>query len=185
MTSYRDAGQALWGDAGAYAYDTYDRLREAHYPELPAQLPIVIGLTAYGRCNGLTRYINPPRISIWSPLFQQGRRQIDDLLAHEMLHAWLHITGCDPDHDSRDWYDAINRLSPAILGRDIGARRGADRKSVRRPNPDWTPENGLPKTVVRKIRAEDAVQHSAVAHWPQAFRPGSYDWGPPIPCPSY
>lgn len=187
MTSYRDAALVLWGEAGAYAHDMYARLRSEFYPEVPCQLPIVIGLTAYGHCVGLTRpgWEHGPRISVFSSLFHHGRHQVDDLLTHELLHVWLSVKGLDPEHDGQSWYGAINRLSPAVLGREIGARRGADRKSVRVPNPDYADGNGEPRTVVRKVRVADAVQHADVAGWPQAFRPADYDWGKPMRCPSY
>lgn len=198
-TSYRDAAVTFWGEAGAYAYDAYDRIRAALYPELPARLPIVIGLTAYGACLGLTRgrWDHGPRITLPPEVFQGttaegsrrqvhgGTRQVDDVLTHEMLHAWLAVTGRDMHHDSAGWYEAIRRLSPAVLGHQVDARRGAVRKSVRIPNPAWTPGGDAPKTLVRKQNSADAVQHGDVARWPQAFRPADYDWGPPIPCPTY
>lgn len=185
-TTYRDAAIALWGDAGAYVHDTYTKIRSEHYPELPEQLPITMGLTAYGHCIGLTRttWEYGPRISVFSPLFSH-RKQVDDVMIHEMLHAWLFVTGRDHEHKSRAWYEAVRRLSPAILGRELDVQRGADRKSIRVPNPAYTPGNGQPKTLVRKIRADDAIRHGDVAGWPGAFRPADYDWGQPIRCPTY
>lgn len=126
-TSYRDAAVTFWGDAGANAYDAYDRIRAALYPELPARIPIVIGLTAYGHCLGLTsgRWHHGPRITLPPEVFQGttaetatrlvrgGVRQVDDVLTHEMLHAWLAVTGRQAKHDSADWYEAVKRLSPA------------------------------------------------------------------------
>ena len=198
-TSYRDAAAALWGEAGAYAYDAYDRIRAALYPELPARLPIVIGLTAYGHCIGLTRghWDHGPRITLPPEVFQGttaeaarrhvpgGTRQVDDTLTHELLHAWLIVTGRDTHHDGACWYEAVRRLSPAVLGHKLDARRGAGRKSVRVPNPAYVPGGGEPKTLVRKEHVGDVIQHADVARWPQAFRPEGYDWGTPIPCPSY
>jgi hypothetical protein len=185
--SYRDAAVTLWGDAGAYAHDTYARQRTTHYPHLPPQLPIVIGLTAYGRCLGLTQgnWAHGPRISIFSPLFSRGRRQVDDVLTHEMLHASLILTGLDPKHDGAPWYEAVRRLSPEVLGLELDVRRGAGRRSVRVPNPAWAEGNGEPLTLVRKRPVTDAVPHGDVARWPQSFRPEGYDWGEPVPCPSY
>lgn len=185
--SYRDAAEILWGEAGAYAHDAYTRLQARHYPELPATLPIVIGLTAYGRCLGLTRpsWEHGPRISIFSSVFKQGTRAVDDLLTHEMLHAWLHLQGADTAHDSPAWYEAVAELSPAVLGHDLAARRGAGRKSVRVPNPAWKPGSDEPRTLVRKTASPGGVRHADVARWPQAFRPADYDWGMPVPCPSY
>lgn len=186
--SYRAAAEALWGDAGAYAHDAYDRIRLALYPELPGQLPIVIGITAYGHCDGLTRssWRHGPRISLASAAFGRGRRWVDDVLTHEMLHVWLAIAGLEPGHGGAAWYQHVRRLSPAVLGHQVDARRGADRKSVRVPNPAWQPGSGLPKTVVRKQPVDGAVQHADVARWPGAFRPdGYYQQAAPIDCPSY
>ena len=71
---YRAAAVKFWGEAGACAYDAYDRIRPALYPDLPAQLPIVIGITAYGHCLGLTRGCwreHGPRISLPPEIFQE------------------------------------------------------------------------------------------------------------------
>ena len=185
--SYRDAAVALWGDAGAYAHDAYARLREEHYPQLPAQLPIVIGITAYAHVAGLCggAWGHGPRITLESRRFAQGRRWIDDLLTHEMLHAWLFVTGQQHQHKGEPWYQAVRRLSPAVLGHPLDACRGADRKSVRVPNPDWREGGGEPKTLVRKVAVPDVVHHGDVARWPHSFRPPGYDWGAPISCPTY
>jgi hypothetical protein len=185
--SYRDAAQALWGEAGTYAHDAYARIREALYPELPGQIPIVIGITAYGHCDGLTRggWEHGPRISLFSSAFGQGRLYVDDLLTHEMLHAWLFVAGRQVTHGSADWYEAVRCLSPAVLGRQVDARRGAARRSVRVPNPAYQPGGNEPKTLVRKEAVADAVQHADVARWPHSFRPAGYQWGEPIECPPY
>jgi hypothetical protein len=50
-TRYRGAAQVLWGEAGTYCHDSYQRQRHL-FPELPDELPIVIGITAYGKCLG-------------------------------------------------------------------------------------------------------------------------------------
>ena len=197
--SYREAAVKFWGEAGAYAYDAYARLRPALYPELPEQLPIVIGIAAYGHCLGLTRgqWEHGPRISLPPEIFRGtsapdasrhvigGTRQVDDVLTHEMLHAWLQVTGRSMKHDSADWYEAIRRLSPAVLGTELAARRGAARKSVRVPNPAYEPGGDAPKTLVRKEPVPTVVQHADAARWPQAFRPDDYDWGTQIDCPTY
>ncbi len=51
---YREAAVVLWGEAGGYVRDYYARIRAVLHPELPPQLPIVIGLTPYGACEGMT-----------------------------------------------------------------------------------------------------------------------------------
>lgn len=179
---YRDAAVALWGEAGAYTHDAYRRWLQL-YPGLPEHLPITIGLVAYGACMGATRtgWEYGPRITIFSPMFAKGRRWVEDIVVHEMAHAWLKLTDQDVEHESEAWYATVRRLSPAVLGHELGVRRGADRRSVRVPNPD--PDG--PRTVVRKVRVDTAIQHGDVATWPHAFRPAGYDWGEPIPCPTY
>ncbi len=109
-------------------------------------------------------------------MFKRGARAVDDVMVHEMLHCWLYVTGRSIDHDSDDWYAAIRRLSPEVLGHQLDARRGGDRKSVRVKQADGT-------SVVRKIRNPDVTPHGAVARWPYSFRPA--DLGEPIGCPSY
>jgi hypothetical protein len=186
MTSYRDAAEVLWGEAGAFAHDAYTRNLHL-YPGLPAELPIVCGLTAYGACVGMTRlgWRAGPRISLFSPLFSAGHRRVEDTVIHEMLHGWLYITGQETGHDSEAWYAALRRLSPEVLGRDLDVRRGAARKSVRIPNPNFGLVDGAPKTLVRKVKVDDAVAHRDVAGWPHTFRPDDFDWGKPIYCPTY
>lgn len=185
-TTYRDAAVRLWGPAGAYAHDSYTRSLPL-YPGLPESLPIVIGITAYGHCIGLTRpdWTTGPRITLFSSLFAAGTHQVDDVMIHEMLHAWLAVKGEDIHHDGAAWYSAVRRLSPAVLGTGLDVKRGSDRKSVRVPNPDYGEGDDTRKTVVRKVPVPGAVQHADVARWPQAFRPADYDWGPPMACPSY
>ena len=114
--TYRDAAIVLWGNAGAYVHDSYTRWLPL-FPELPETLPIVIGITAYGRCLGLTRagWHHGPRITIASNQFQRPG-MVDDTMVHEMLHAWLYVTGHNVKHNSEPWYAAIRRLSPVVLG---------------------------------------------------------------------
>ncbi len=178
--TYRDAAIKLWGPAGQHAHDTYQRLLPL-YPGLPGELPIVIGITAYGNCKAITRcgWEFGPRITLHSGVhgYGTGRRMVEDTIAHEMLHAWLFVTGKDVGHNSDDWYDAVNQLSPAVLGHDLGAKRGADKKSVR------VTIDG--KSTVRKVKVDDAIAHADVAGWPWTFRPAGYDAGKPIPVPTY
>ena len=182
----RDAAIRLWGEAGAHAHDAYDRQRHL-LPELPDELPITIGLSAYGHCRGLTRtqWEHGPRIFIASTLFADGAGVVEDVMLHEMLHAWLAITGRQTAHASKDWYAAVRRLSPAVLGTELDVRRGSDRRSVRVPNPAREVDPDAPPTLVRKVAVADAIPHHRVARWPGAFRPDDYDPGRVIACPTY
>jgi len=176
-------------------------------------LPIVIGITAYGACAGLMRYRadssplpivlgitagaggaeptcfrrdSTARISIASNVFAHGRRAVDDVMVHEMLHVHLLQRGEDPAHDGAPWYAAVRRLSPAVLGHELDVRRGGARRSVRVVNPR-AGEDGQPATLVRKRPVADAVPHVQVTRWPDAFRTRSRGGKPvtPLPCPAY
>jgi hypothetical protein len=177
---YRAAAILLWGDAGAFVHDCYRHWLHL-FPELPDAMPIVIGLSAYGACAGLSRLNNPcldgPRISIASQYLSHAN-DVRDVMVHEMLHCWLHVTGHKFEHDSVDWYAAVNRLSPTVLGADINAKRGGDRRSVRVKLDDGT-------TAVRKERVAGAIKHGDIARWPNSFRPRGWDRGAEISCPTY
>ncbi|MGH9152804.1 MAG: SprT-like domain-containing protein [Acidimicrobiales bacterium] len=113
--SLAHAGAALWGPAGAYLYAAYERLQSRLFPELPPELPMVIGLTAYGHCIGLTRsWPSGARISVAPKVFAEGARMVDDVLVHEMLHVWLMQTGLDHKHAGEPWYPARYYIGPAI-----------------------------------------------------------------------
>jgi len=185
--SYRAAAEVLWGGAGVYVHDAYAHLRAKHFPDLPDELPIVIGITAYGACRGLTRldWSSGPRISVASNLFGQGRLRVDDTVLHEMLHADLFLAGRDTEHQGDDWYAEVRRLSPAVLGHPLDVHRGGHRRSVRVPNPAREIDPAAPATVVRKQLVPGAVPHGDVARWPGAFRSPGYDYGAPVLCPSY
>jgi hypothetical protein len=178
-TSYRDASAVLWGEAGTYCHDSYQRWLPL-FGELPETLPIVIGITAYGHCIGLSRitWTHGPRITIASNQFWRGGGAVDDVMVHEMLHCWLYLTGQDTAHKGAAWYAAINRLSPDVLGHQLDVRRGGNRKSVRIKQSDGSSR-------VHKVRVPDATPHGDVARWPGSFRPAGYDLGAPIGCPSY
>jgi hypothetical protein len=151
------------------------------FPELRDSMPIVLGLSAYGRCAGLSRLNNPyldgPRITIATQYLKHAN-DVRDVIVHEMLHCWLYLTGRDTDHQSRDWYESVNRLSPTVLEFDLNVRRGGARKSVRVRLADGT-------STGRKRTVAGAVKHGDVARWPNAFRPEGWNHGGPVHCPTY
>ncbi len=182
--SLAEAAADLWGPAGGHLYAAYGRLREQLFPELPAELPMVIGLTAYGHCIGLTRSWGAgTRISVAPKVFAGGERMVDDVLVHEMLHVFLIGAGKDPKHAGDPWYTEIRRLSPAVLGRELDVDRPR-RRSVRIPNASYGPDDGR-RTLVRKVSEGPEGVHAAVARWPTPFRPAGYDFGAPIAVASY
>ena len=186
--NYEEAARALWGEAGAFIHQCYQKHLHL-FPGLPEQLPMVIGLTAYGGCIGLTRGSEPAlesmRISIASPAFKDGADVVSDVVLHEMLHCWLIATGRQSKHDSDDWYNACMKLAPQVLGHEVELQRKR-RKSVRVPNPIWEPGSDLPKTVVRKKPVEGLkYTHAQVVHFPHAFRDNGYSGGRVIDVPTY
>lgn len=179
-----EAAATLWGPAGEYLYAAYDRIREQLFPELPVSLPMVIGLTAYGHCVGLTRsWPTGARISVAPKVFAQGERMVDDILVHEMLHVSLTAAGQDTKHAGDPWYAGVRRLSPAVLGRELDIERPR-RRSVRVPNPAYGPEDRR-KTLVRKVSQDAAGVHSAISRWPVPFRSARYYLGPPMAVAKY
>jgi SprT-like family len=177
LTEYRRAAEILWGDAGAYAVDEYERLNAAYFAgELPP-LPIVIGLTAYGRTVGLCRHTGPwsgglPRITLAPKTFAAGALEVTEVLLHEMIHARLILAGLDSGHNSRPWCAEVERLSPLVLGASVKAApvvpRRVDGKVVRRP-------------------LDGHLGRKQLAGWPQALRsPAELGArGRPIPVPTY
>lgn len=175
-TTYREAAQALWGPAGHDVYNWYDELLP-HYPHLPETgLPIVFGMTAYGRCIGITRYRKLPRITLSTSHGiadgKRGRLYLRDVLAHEMLHAELRLAGEKTGHRYAAWRQSIMRLSPAILGYEIDVKPPL--KSVRVTDP----KSGT--SHIRKEPDPDGTRQSKIARWPQSFRPKGYDYGEPF-----
>src|ERR1022692_3228655 len=109
MSTYRDYAQAaalLWGPAGEFAAAEFGRLNHEHFAGSVPPLPIVIGLTAFGHCIGLTRggWQDAPRITLAPEIFTGNRRSpggtlaVSDVLLHEILHAVLMLRGEDHKH---------------------------------------------------------------------------------------
>ena len=163
-TDLREAATIFWGDAGTYVYDCYQQLRPL-FPNLPDTLPIVIGLSAYGKCSGITRandpHLNSPRISIATQYLPQGTGYVKDVMLHKMIHTTLHLSGRNTNHNGADWYAECQRLAQTVLGHPITlVPYSRQRKPVRVPNPKWTEGSDLPKTIVRKVpRDPDTIQH--------------------------
>lgn len=151
---YRQAASLLWGEAGAFMLDTYQAHNREHFAgELPP-LPMVLGLTAYGRCLGLTRgewADDLPRITIASNLFAQGTVAVSDTILHEMIHAKLVLQGAYPKHDGEPWRQEIIRLSPAVLGAPILAAAVKPRRVEGK---------------MRRVVEPGHLTQREIAHWP-------------------
>jgi hypothetical protein len=188
---YRQAAALLWGEAGDFAAAEFARLNREHFAGSIPPMPIVIGLTAFGRCIGLTRggWLDSPRITLAPELFNGnhrtagGPRMIADTLIHEMTHAALMLRDEDPEHNGEPWCRLITELSPAVLGREITARPVRPRRV---PNPDRDEDQNAPKTIVIRKPEPGTMSQDELARWPQCLRPGGYYLeGKPIPVPPY
>jgi hypothetical protein len=189
---YRQAAALLWGEAGDFAAAEFARLNREHFAGSIPPMPIVIGLTAFGRCIGLTRgggWLDSPRITLAPELFNGnhrtagGPRMISDTLVHEMTHAALILRGEDPEHNAEPWCRLITELSPGVLGREITARPVRLRRI---PHPDRASDPDAPKTKVARRPEPGAMSQDELARWPHCCRPGDYYLeGKPIPVPTY
>lgn len=184
---YRQAAIWLWGAAGEYAADESARVNREYFAGSVPPLPVVIGITAYGHCLGLTRGRRRaiPRISLASRAFNHGGpRTVFDLILHEVLHAFLMLRGEDPAHNAAPWCAMITELTPAVItGAEILA---APVGTTRVPNPARERDPQAPKTrVVRRARDGHLTQDQ-LARWPHSVRPeGYYDGQQPIPVDTY
>lgn len=175
LDEYREAAVRLWGDAGALAVDTFARLNTTYFGDRLPPVPIVIGLTAYGKCLGFTRHepkgLPLPRISLASPKFDNVR-VVEDTILHEMVHVELHLAGLYPKHNGLPWCQRIEELSPAVLGHGVRAvpvkvQRVEGGRLARRP---------LDGHLSRKV----------IGTWPHSVRPhGYYDGAPGIDVDTY
>jgi hypothetical protein len=159
---YRQAASVLWGAASRFAIDEQRRLNWRYFGGALAPLPVVIGLTAYGRCLGMTRAkeghqwaASVPRITLASNLFADGTTAVRDTLLHEMVHAKLMLAGLDHAHNGWPWCEEIMRLSPLHLGRSVAAAPVHPR-----------PING--KNV--RLAREGYLARKDLATWPDSLR---------------
>lgn len=190
---YRQAATLLWGDAGDLAAAETERLGREHFAGRIPPMPVIIGLTAYGRCLGLTRgmedWLAEPRITLAPELFNGnhrtpgGARTVADVIVHELVHVALMLRGEDPRHNFAPWCQMITDLSPAVLGSTIDARPVVPRRV---PNPDRETNPKAPKTIVVRRAEPGTMSQAELATWPQCRRPvGYYDGDKLIPVPTY
>lgn len=188
---YRAAASLLWGPAGEFAVDEFARLNREYFAGSVPPLPIVIGLTAFGRCIGLTRggWSAGPRISLAPEIFTGNDRtpggtlMVADVLLHEMVHAVLVLRGEDPAHNAAPWCRMITELAPGVLGREATASPVVPRRI---PNPARESDPAAPKTIVVRQPLPGQMTQDELAHWPTGGRPaGYYGAGERLQVPTY
>jgi hypothetical protein len=190
--AYASAAQLLWGEAGEFAAAEFARLNRELFAGSIPPMPIIIGLTAYGKCIGATRpieWLATPRISLAPEVFtgshrtRGGARQVSDVLVHEMVHATLMLRGESPKHNDDPWCKLITELSPDVAGKDITVRPVRTRRV---PNPARQSDPSAPKTIVKRMPDPGAMPQAALARWPYSLRPAAwFDTDRPIYVPTY
>jgi hypothetical protein len=177
LADYRKAASVLWGAAGEFCVDKFERLNDWLFAgELPP-LPFVIGITAYGKCIGATRHGGEwdrglPRITIASNHFRSGRNNVTETILHEMVHAKLILAKQVPDHNALPWCAEITRLTRLAYGKEIKVEpvkpRRVDGKVVR-------------------LKRDGYLSRDDLAHWPHCLHEGDASWdrGEPISVESY
>jgi hypothetical protein len=180
-TTITDADRAalenLWGDAGAWAADTWTRLNTDHFDGELRYHGIVFGLTPHGHNLGHTQSSGPwpgritlhpsllhPRGRAWTIGSKLGARFAADVLLHEMVHVTLIARGVDRDdvegcHNIPEWCEEIMRITPQ-LGLDPVKAAPVKPRRV----------NGK---VMRKP-LDDHLTRDEIAHWPHSLRPAGY-----------
>ena len=191
MAAYSDyltAAALLWGPAGEFACAEAGRLNREHFAGSIPPLPIVIGLTAYGKCIAATlsgpEWLESPRITLAPGIFNHGGTlMVSDVLVHELIHAALRLRGEEAGHNEAPWCRMVTELSLAVLGQDVNAEPVKPRRV---PNPARAADQAAPKTIVVRRAEPGALTQAQLATWPHSVRPaGYYDAGKPIPVPTY
>jgi hypothetical protein len=176
FADYRRAAALLWGEAGAFLVDTYQVLNARYFADTLPPRPIVIGLTAYGHCLGITRFDGPwtggPRITIASGQFRKGTRHVEDLVLHEMIHVTLILAKENHRHNAWPWCREIARLSPRVLGHAIQVEPVTTRR--------------IPGTTARtRAPRLGFLARIDLARWPHSCRTGTEDPGLVLSTASY
>lgn len=186
---YAHAAELIWGEPGRYAYTEFRRLNREHFDDTIPPIPLAFGLTAYGRCLGLTRdatdFRAHPRITLSTTMINKGGAlAVTDVVLHEMVHVHLILRGeiSGPSHGDA-WCRAITELSPIILGHEINAGYVKPRRI---PNPAHDTDPAAPKTIVKRVPQPGALSQPAISGWPGSLRPADYyGAGPRLHVDSY
>ena len=174
---FRDAQQTLWGEAGAWAHDTWHELNASLFSGELTYAGIVWALLPHGgslgHCESSGRITLHPSLVApvgerpWGgPAAQYTDRFARDVLTHEMIHALLFDRGMSLDdrgghHNTPGWCAEIMRLSPSVIGRSIKAEPVKQRR--------------IDGKVQRKARAGYLTRDQA-AHWPHSVRSDAADY---------
>jgi hypothetical protein len=156
----------LWGDAGAWAADTWTELTGTYWDGLPYG-GVVFGLTPHGACLGhcnaatgrITLHpsvLDPQSDEAWGvPATQLGVAYARDVLLHELVHVAFPAG----HHNSSEWCGEIERITPLLGLKPIKAQpvhpRMIDGKN-------------------RRVARDGYLARAAIASWPHSLRTPSY-----------
>lgn len=128
----RAAAVELYGDLGAWTYDTYTTFNELFFDGNLSLKGVQWGITPYSNSLG---FYNPRLDSItlhqslleassngtgnpWGLGRKMGKSLSSDVLLHEMIHQWLYqqnyYKSNDDMHNSKPWCDELNRISQLL-----------------------------------------------------------------------
>lgn len=151
----KSSGKIMWGEWGAWMYDTWAEHNEKFFSGELKLGGIVWGLVPHG--FGLGCYnIFCNVIVLHTAIAEKGNWRIwnicsdilfaSDILLHEMMHQHIHQTGIEgktiSTHDSEGWVAEINRIAP-ILRFDMKAEL-VKRRRVKGGGLTWEPRDGYP-----------------------------------------
>jgi hypothetical protein len=170
----RAALENLWGDAGAWAADTWTAHNAAHFDGRLRYHGIAFGLTPHGNNlahtspTGSRITLHPalldPRGNAWVQEHLLGAAQAADTLLHEMVHVALFAAGVDntqrePHHNTVEWCEQIMRITTEL---GLDPVKAAPIK---------------PRRVDGKVARQELPGHltrAQLASWPACLRPAGY-----------
>jgi SprT-like family len=165
---YRLAQQILWGDAGAWAHDTFTELNAKYFADEIPPSGIVWGLTAHGarlghcHCDGritLHPALLDPKSNAWGIEPYLGEAYAADVVLHEMIHALLFHRGVDAEHNGEPWCAEIVRLAPELGLEPIRAAPVVPRRIDGK---------------VRRLPLPGHLDRKTIAAFPHPLRPKEY-----------
>jgi SprT-like family len=179
LDDYCSAAVLLFGEPVSWLYDEFQRHNAHYFGGALQPIPIVVGLSAYGGCLGLTRLAgewgDAPRITIATQYLKRGRNETSDILLHEMIHALLSQQGENVRHNGAPWCREIMRITPLL---DLPPILAAPIVPSRVPSR----AGGLIGRQAKPVRVAKPshLSRQDLAHWPHSLRSRTASSSPPL-----
>ncbi|MBN2304026.1 MAG: hypothetical protein JXQ72_06105 [Anaerolineae bacterium] len=122
----RAAGVIMWGDYGAWAYDTWASYNATYFDGALEPPGILWGLAPNNRKLGnydtefqiITLYsglLDTEQTNLWGLDAWLARDLARDVLLHAMIHQKAGTSGCNyRSHNNEEWVNEVNRIAPLI-----------------------------------------------------------------------